>query len=112
MIVFFHQKNILEKDIKKVAIENGINFIDGEKIIVDDLTYFYFAKNRIPMPITYIFDENDPSSIHHFITQVNSSGIIVRCSYMPIAFQAYATRIGSICGISKDNIKKLPISGW
>ena len=93
-----------------VARENGINSVSSEGVILDDLTYFYFQKTKRPMAITYIFYDNDPLSIRHFLVDVKSSGMVVRCSSMPNAYLFLAKKEGSMCSLSSQDLKKVPIT--
>ena len=112
MINYIKNRKLINQSIKDVARRAHISSVNGKRIIVDDLTYFYFNKTYIPMPITYIFLKNKKDSIHSFILNSNSSGLIVRCSYMPKPYFSLAVREGNICAIPREKLKNLPVTNW
>jgi hypothetical protein len=86
-----------------------LDVINGKHLIVDDYTYFHFASTIMPMPITYIFLENDSFKIQEFIHESNSSGMIVRCDYMPSSIISVSKRHGGLCCISQENLQKISL---
>ena len=86
----------------------NIDPVQSKGVIVDDYTYFYYQKSQRPMPITYIFVENDPESIRRFISEADSSGLVVRCSVMPVSYIPFAKKTGDVCCIPREALKNLP----
>ena len=106
-VVNYDHSKMLE-DLTSASRACDIDPVRSKKVIVDDYTYLYFQKSRQPMAITYIFHGNDAASSQKFISEVDSDGLIARCSSIA-AYIPFAKRAGDVCCVSKNDLNKLPL---
>jgi len=106
-IVNYHYK-YTQTELSEASSACGISRNHSHRLIVDDLTYFYYERSQFPMPITYIFLDNTPSGIKRFIDNSRSSGLITRCSGIPIPWIPFAKQIANVCCIPGNRLHQLP----
>jgi hypothetical protein len=98
--------------LKNLAVASRSCDIDpvlSKGVIVDDYTYPYFQKSKHPMAITYIFLGKDPTSVSQFISEVNSAGLVTRCTSLPESYATLAKKTeGGLCCISKNVLNHFP----
>ncbi len=99
------------RDVNTLSEKCKIDKINSTKLVIDDTTYNYFYKSKLPMPITYIWLSGDAEFSRHFIANSNSSGIIVSCSslntYLPELYKSYAHQEGNLCCVASKDIPSL-----
>lgn len=79
----------------------------SEKVVVDDYTYYYFSKSKWPMAITYILAGKDDKSVREFFSKIDSDGLVVSCAAIPAPYMTFVKKEGSVCCISKNELKNL-----
>ena len=107
IVTYDHGKAV--NDMTTASRACDIDPVHSKNVIVDDYTYLYFHKSSQPMAITYIFYGNDATSARKFISEVDSAGMMVRCSSMPSSYMPFAKVVGSVCCICNSDLKKLPL---
>lgn len=96
-------------DLAAASLACDIDSVQSKKVIVDDYTYLYFHKSKLPMAITYIglYYNGDDLSIRQFLSKADSDGLVVHCSSMPATYMPYVNREGNVCCIPKETLKGL-----
>lgn len=87
----------------------NIDPVHSKKIVVDDYTYLYFQKSKLPMPITYIWMLPDDKSRRQFFSKVDSDGLVVNCTPMLAPYMPFVKREDNVCCIPKDKLKNLSL---
>lgn len=97
----------MQADIIAASQTCSIDIVGGKKLVVDDYTYLYLRKTKWPMPITYIWAENNDKSIREFFSTVGSDGLIVNCTAMLSPYLSVVRREGDVCCIPKNELANL-----
>ncbi|CAD6879859.1 hypothetical protein [Methylomonas albis] len=108
LVGYVYDKNY-DSEFSNISSLCKIDLNNSKHLIVDDYTYFYFSSTRMPMPITYIYLENEPENVQDFIRKSESSGMVVRCDYMPLSLAPLSQRSGGLCCISQENLRNVNV---
>jgi hypothetical protein len=106
-VVNYDHSKMLE-DLTAASHACDIDPVHSKKVIVDDYTYPYFHRSRQPMAFTYLLYGNNAAASQKFISEVDSDGLIARCSSIA-AYMPFAKRAGDVCCVSKSDLNKLPL---
>jgi hypothetical protein len=79
----------------------------SKKLVVDDWTYGYLRKSKLPMPFTFIWLDNNEKDRQLFFSKVDSDGMVVSCSSVPTEYRQLLTRTGNICCASKKDVARV-----
>lgn len=109
LVGYLYDKNH-DSEFSNISSVCKIDVNNSKHLIVDDYTYFYFSSTRMPMPITYIYLENEPENVQDFIRKSGSSGMVVRCDYMPLSLAPLSLRSGGLCCITQENLMKVNVT--
>ncbi len=98
----------INNELSKLASLCHIDVKKAQNLIIDDLTYFYFQKNKYPLAYSYLFYGNDRSFLHQFLNKFNPGGIVVRSTTLPAPLiEKYAIKRGEFICVPKENLTLL-----
>jgi hypothetical protein len=103
-----YNHNEVSEQLYFLSNQCGINPINSKAVFFDDSTYLYVKKGKWPIPITYSYLlEAEGKSVSNLFKEVDSDGMLLRCTSIPDKYLAYSYKVGAYCCVPKHLFNEL-----